>query len=123
MSQTPITQARISAWLIDLLLMIGLSLLVHGLGWLLGTGYWLLRDGLFEGQSVGKRLLGLRVVTGKALARCTYLDSVIRNLLWVIPLVNLVMALTGLHALTHDPAGRHWGDRLADTRVVHAKDA
>jgi uncharacterized RDD family membrane protein YckC len=45
---------------------------------------------------------------------------VIRNLLWVIPVVNLLMGLTGLYALFTDPAGRHWGDRLADTRVVNA---
>lgn len=115
-----LVQSRIYAWLIDLLLFLGLGAFFGGLGWIASSGYWLLRDGLFEGQSVGKRLLGLKVVAGPDQARCTYPASAIRNLLWVIPLVNLAMGLTGLYYLSKDRAGRHWGDRLADTRVVKA---
>ena len=56
----------------------------------------------------------------EARSRCTFRYSAIRNLLWVIPLVNVVMGVTGLYYLSKDRAGRHWGDRLADTRVVKA---
>ena len=62
--------------------------------------------------------LGLQVVARQGSARATFLTSAIRNLLWIIPLVNLVMGVTGLYLLFHDGGGRHWGDRLADTRVV-----
>ena len=34
--------------------------------------------------------------------------------------VNVLMGLAGLWTLMRDPVGRHWGDRLADTRVVNA---
>ena len=111
-------QERIYAWLIDLLIFVGVGIFFGPLGWLASTGYWLFRDGLFEGQSIGKRLLGLQVVARQGSARATFLTSAIRNLLWIIPLVNLVMGVTGLYLLFHDGGGRHWGDRLADTRVV-----
>ena len=45
---------------------------------------------------------------------------VARNVLWVLVPVNVVMACTGIYYLSSDRAGRHWGDRLADTRVVPA---
>ena len=62
----------------------------------------------------------LKVVVGPDRAPCTYLSSTIRNLLWVIPLVNLAMGATGIYYLSKDRAGCHWGDRLAETRVVKA---
>ena len=52
--------------------------------------------------------------------RCTFKESIIRNLLWVIPVINLVMGITGFYSLSHDTKRRHWGDRLADTMVVNA---
>ena len=121
MAKTDLVRTRISAWLIDLLLVCGLGVLFSGPpGWLAGTGYWLVRDGLFDGQSIGKRLMRLKVVVGTERRRCSLLASVARNVLWVIPVVNLVMALTGLYYLSKDRGGQHWGDRLAETRVVAA---
>ena len=120
MGTEELARQRIAAWTIDLLIVLGLLLLVPGIRWLISAAYILLRDGLFEGQSVGKRILGLKVVAHQERARCTYLDSAVRNALWVLPVVNLVMGLTGLQALLHDPQGRHWGDRLANTQVVKA---
>ena len=118
MAKSTVGQQRIYAWLIDLLMMAGLSALFNLTGWLVSTVYLLFRDGLFEGQSIGKRLMGLKVVAGKDRAQATFLNSFVRNVLWGIPFVNLAMGFTGLHDLFHDPAGRHWGDRLADTRVI-----
>ena len=121
MSTSELARQRVLAWIIDSLVVIGAALLVGGLGWLVFVVYWLLRDGLFDGQSIGKRVLGLRVVAGAAARdRCTFKASAIRNVLWVIPIVNVVMALTGLHYMMHDQRGRHWGDRLAETQVVAA---
>ena len=119
MAKADLAQSRIYAWLIDLLLVFGLGVLFGPpLGWLASGVYWLGRDGLFEGQSIGKRLMELKVVVGKDRRRCTLSASVVRNLLWVIPFVNLAMAATGIYYLSKDRFGQHWGDRLADTRVV-----
>ena len=120
MAYATLAQQRIYAWLIDLLMCLGLGALFQVSGWIVSAGYWLIRDGLFEGQSIGKRLMGLKVVAGKDRTRCTLQTSVVRNLLWAVPFVNVVTAVTGWHALFHDPAGRHWGDRLAETWVVKA---
>ncbi len=69
----------------------------------------LLRDG-FRGRSIGKRLLGLRLVTPKG-ERCGYPRSIVRNLPVIIPgwnLLEVIMILAG-KART--------GDRIARTSV------
>jgi len=113
-------QARLIAWGVDLLIGLGLGALFNGLGWLASAAYWLLRDGFFEGQSIGKRLMGLKVLVKQAGTRCTFRESILRNLLWVIPVINVVMAVSCVYLLylAKPPRDRHWGDRLADTVVV-----
>jgi len=120
MDSTELARQRVIAWLIDLLMLIGLSVLFRTLGYVVSAAYILCRDGLFDGQSVGKRIMGLKVVAHQQQLRCTFLDSFIRNMLWLLPIINIVMGFTGLHALVHDPRGRHWGDRLANTQVICA---
>ena len=114
----PATRTRTVAWLIDILIALGLAHLFIPLGWGAAGLYWLVRDGLFDGQSIGKRVMGLKVIVLPNNVRCTILPSAIRNVLWIIPFVGIVMAIVAVHAQQHDPDGRHWGDRLADTRVV-----
>ena len=113
-------QERLIAWAIDGVLVMGLLNLFGPMRWLAGAAYVLLRDGLFDGQSVGKRIMRLRVVVQPGQRRATFRASIVRNILWVIPLIDVVMAITGIYYLVKDPRGRHWGDRLADTEVVPA---
>ena len=51
---------------------------------LFGAIYTLLADGLEGGQSIGKRMLGLRVVSMTTGAPCTFGQSFLRNLLLMI---------------------------------------
>jgi uncharacterized RDD family membrane protein YckC len=70
----------------------------------------LLRDG-FRRRSIGKQLLGLRVMTPKG-EGCGYFRSIIRNLPLVIPgwnLLEVVLVLAGKSRT---------GDRLAKTTVT-----
>ena len=113
-----IRTSRFWADVIDLCMVIGLGVLFSWLGWLASAAYWLCRDGLFEGQSVGKRLMGLKVVVQPEASRCTWRASFLRNVLWVIPLVNFLMISTAVYYWFSDPQGRHWGDRLANTVVI-----
>ena len=109
MSDVKLAQQRVYAWLIDGLVSMGLAGLFAWtglMGWIPSAAYFSLRDGLFEGQSVGKRVLGLRLVMLPDEAPCNFLQSVIRNFLWVLFPVNFVVGLTGLHYLFHDAAGR-----------------
>ena len=123
MTTVQLAQQRVYAWLIDALVCFGLNVLLAWtpfLSWCAVIAYVLLRDGLFDGQSIGKRLLGLKVLVRPGNTRCLFTQSIARNVLWVLFPLTILMGLTGLHYLFHDPQGRHWGDRLANTEVAAA---
>jgi uncharacterized RDD family membrane protein YckC len=122
--------ARAVAGFVDLLLIIGLTRLPDVLGFLSATGYILVRDGLFDCRSIGKKLIGLRVApledTGPAM---TYRESIIRNvplaaayLLFLLPYAGWVLGplAVGVECLTAigDERGMRIGDLLAQTIVI-----
>ena len=128
-SQT--TLLRVAAFLVDaltisLILILPASAVSYGMAWIGGSVkviqivWWvalavllvgiLLRDGL-RGRSMGKRLLGLRLVTPKGEV-CGYGRSVVRNFPLVIPgwnLVELALVISGRSRT---------GDRIARTTVT-----
>jgi uncharacterized RDD family membrane protein YckC len=121
---------RAVAGLVDLLLVIGLARLPDVIGFLSAAGYILIRDGLFDRRSIGKKLMGLRVLSlEESGSAATYRVSIIRNVpivlayfLFLIPyagwiLCPLVLGTEGLTALG-DRAGMRIGDILARTQVV-----
>ena len=121
---------RAVAGLVDLLLVIGLARLPDVIGFLSAAGYILIRDGLFDRRSIGKKLIGLRVISLEGSGpSATYRDSIIRNVpivlayfLFLIPyagwiLCPLVLGMEGLTALG-DRSGMRIGDLLARTQVV-----
>jgi uncharacterized RDD family membrane protein YckC len=121
---------RAIAGLIDLLIIIGLAKLPDVIGYASATGYILIRDGLLDHRSIGKKLLGLRIASAEEPgppASCR--ESIIRNVPlvaayflflipyagWVLgPLALVVEYLTALG----DEQGMRIGDLLARTRVV-----
>ena len=58
---------------------LGALVMLIGIGWSLY--YYLLADGLHDGQSVAKQWLGMRVVDARSGAPCTFGQSLVRNLL------------------------------------------
>ena len=88
-------------------------------GVILAAFYTLLRDGLpivgLKERSIGKSVIGLKVVVfeGGQEAK-SWMDSVKRNFLWLIPLMGLVEAFFVLF----DKDSRRIGDRIAGTLVV-----
>lgn len=89
------------------------------LGYLLYIGYLLTRDSLpfLGGQSVGKKLMGIKVIkedTGAGIMG-DYGTGVIRAIPQVIPLLNLVDALVIFRDST-----KRFGDEWAKTIVVKA---
>ncbi|MCK9419896.1 MAG: RDD family protein [Nitrospirae bacterium] len=121
---------RAVAGLVDLLLIIGLARLPDVIGFLSAAGYILIRDGLFDRRSIGKKLIGLRVLSLEDSGpSATYRDSIIRNVpivlayfLFLIPyagwiLCPLALGMEGLIALG-DRGGMRIGDMLARTQVV-----
>jgi uncharacterized RDD family membrane protein YckC len=131
MDVTQTTLLRVAAFLVDavsisILLILPASLISYGLAWFGGAVQglaivWavavvillvglLLRDG-YRGRSLGKRMLGLRLLTPKG-EGCGYGRSVVRNLPLIIPVWNFLEAALVL-------AGRaRTGDRIARTIVT-----
>jgi uncharacterized RDD family membrane protein YckC len=111
--------SRIGAYLIDVILMAAVGW-IPVLGWIAIIAYLLTRDALpfLDGQSIGKRLVGIRAVdeNGAALTG-NYGASVIRNVVLIIPffpLIELIVLLTNVET-------RRLGDQWGKTRVVNAK--
>jgi uncharacterized RDD family membrane protein YckC len=124
----------------------GVLTYIPWIGWLLGAGYILVRDGLdyefMDTRSIGKRVMKLRPVpidgSTMTLQRSAQRNwplvfaSLSRVLLfipilgWILfPLVALAGAVVGIVEIVlvlNDPEGRRWGDRLAGTKVIEAAD-
>ncbi len=114
---------RFLAFFIDLVICVAIFMvldLVSGpLGAICATAYVLVRDGLFNGQSVGKKILKLRVVQVEEGRNANYLDSVVRNLTLAIPFVGwfILSIVEGVFVLS-DEDGIRLGDKLARTQVT-----
>ena len=90
----------------------------------LGALYLLLRDALFiPGQSIGKLLFGLRVISLANGRPCTRVQSAGRNFILLVPGLNVVAAALETVAITRDPQGQRLGDTLANTQVVEGLSA
>lgn len=76
--------------------------------------YALLKDGLFSGRSIGKKLMGLRVENVKHGRPCSFKDSALRNVMLFIPILGWIELLLPLV----DAEGVRFGDKIAGTRVV-----
>lgn len=77
--------------------------------------YQLLKDGMFNGQSIGKKAMGLRTITVETKLPCSIGKSVIRNL--ISALVSFVPIEPILVLVTND--GRKLGDKAAGTIVIN----
>lgn len=96
---------------------VGLSLLLlFALTWV----YSVVCEVWFHGQTIGKRALGLRVVSADG-TPVTLIPSVVRNLLRVVDALPLIYGV-GLVASMIDPSARRVGDIVAGTLVVHTND-
>lgn len=82
-------------------------------------GYPILCEGLFNGQTPGKRALELRVVAGDG-APVGWLASIVRNLMRTVDMLPFGYAC-GLISGFCDPWGRRLGDLVAGTLVVHVR--
>lgn len=83
-------------------------------------GYFLLFEALWEGQTPGKRILGLRVmsVDGRPIG---WIESAVRNLLRAVDLMAGLYPL-GLLFMFLTPRGQRLGDMAAGTVVVAERE-
>lgn len=125
---------RYLAKFIDFLVIGALATVVKApVGSLAALTYSLIADGFFDGRSLGKKMIGLKVVNLRTQAPCDFKDSILRNipiavvvlfalipvLGWILlPTVGLVMVLFESYLIYSDDGGIRIGDILADTQVV-----
>jgi len=131
------TLNRIIGRCIDLLIAIAFFEIVGKTGYFAGLLYLLIADGFSGGRSVGKWLIGLKVIIIKTGGPCRYKESIIRNipivvgyiffgLLKNIPLIGWLLGgavfgiILGIEALIMigSQEGRRFGDEIAGTRVI-----
>jgi uncharacterized RDD family membrane protein YckC len=126
---------RTLARLVDLLLAFFLAQTGHEIGPLLAVLYLLIADGLMHGQSLGKRIFGIRTMVVPRRSPAGYRESVLRNapfalvaLFYVVPLGWLLFIVAGLPIVgfeawmvATDRLGIRIGDIFADTQVVDGK--
>jgi uncharacterized RDD family membrane protein YckC len=79
--------------------------------------FLLLRDTI-NGQSPGKLLVGLTVISLDTGQPASLKAVVVRNVVFAIPGMNITAALLETRTLVRDPLGHRLGDRLALTQVV-----
>jgi uncharacterized RDD family membrane protein YckC len=123
--------SRVAAKAVDLILVLAAAEILPKAGFLAGVGYILIGDGFPGGRSLGKRLLGLSVLTdgGKA---CSVRESILRNLvpamallLWRVPFMGWIFTLLGFSfefiVLLGSPEGKRVGDEMAKTWVAETR--
>lgn len=91
--QTHLFTERLLAFIIDLSIVLGLSLFPR-IGWLFGLIYFLFKDsmGLLKGQSFGRRLFKIKVVSkeeGESLINNPN-KALIRQIVLLVPVLNLI---------------------------------
>lgn len=128
---------RVGARLVDLGLAYGIYFAAGPrFGPVLVILYLLLADGMFEGQSAGKRIFGIKVVHLPTRSAGRKRDSTLRNaplalpvLLGMMPQVGLVAFVAGAVVIgsvetwrvLREPLGMRFGDVWAETQVVDGK--
>ena len=80
-------------------------------------GYYVLFEGLWDGQTPGKRLMRLRVVRDGGYS-VTFAASAVRNLLRVVDIMPPPLYLVGIISAAVTPARKRLGDLAAGTFVV-----
>jgi uncharacterized RDD family membrane protein YckC len=131
---------RVAAKMVDIGLIIGAAaILPYPLGPLIAFAYSLIGDGLglggLQGQSVGKKIFGLRVVNVLSGQPASIKDSILRNspvgvatFFAIIPVWGwLILGLIGLPLMAMEiylmmsvESGHRLGDVMADTEVIAA---
>lgn len=134
---------RAIARVIDFIIVAALYEVIPKVGFFAGLTYILISDGLFDGRSVGKRLIGLRVIIYQdtdTVKACSFRESILRNfpfaigliffgLFNLIPLIGWVFAVLTAGAivlfeglvLLGNEKGMRLGDEIAKTHVIEEK--
>jgi uncharacterized RDD family membrane protein YckC len=120
---------RTAAQVLDIILIAAVVEILPRAGFFAGLAYLLLSDGLFDGRSIGKKLIKLKVVSSESQQPCTFRGSILRNstfalgyLLWLIPWIGwifiIIVSVLELILVLGSKEGKRLGDEFARTSVI-----
>ena len=120
---------RAIAKTLDFIIIAAAAEVIPKAGFFAGLAYLLIGDGLFDGRSVGKKIIGLRVVSEDTDKPCSFRDSILRNsifgigyLLYKIPwfgwMFIVIVTVFEFVILLGSKDGSRLGDEIAKTKVV-----
>lgn len=124
---------RVAAKIVDLIIIAAAAEIVPRAGFFAGLVYLLLSDGFFDGRSIGKKLIKLRVVSFAEKKPCTFRESILRNstlavgyIVWVVPFIgwifSLCIAAIEFVLMLGSKDGMRLGDEIAKTLVIETQD-
>jgi uncharacterized RDD family membrane protein YckC len=91
----------------------------QGIAFLLGLAYYIYLEGSPSGQTVGKRVLNIRVVDFETGGPLGYGRAALR---YVARIVSAIPCLLGYFWMLWDPQKQTWHDKIATTVVVPTAD-
>lgn len=120
---------RVIAKTIDILLIVAATKLIPQVGYAGGLLYLLISDGLFDGRSIGKKILKIKVISLSTGSSASFRDSILRNttiaialFLFKIPLIGwiftIIVLLLEFLLILGNKEGMRLGDTLANTKVI-----
>lgn len=120
---------RSIAKLIDFIIVLFIWSIFSDAGLLAGILYLLISDGVFKGKSIGKKLMGLKVINTEKEKAVDFRDSIMRNLIVALSLFFFKIPLIGwllffiVYAfefilIIGDSESKRLGDYLAKTYVI-----
>lgn len=122
---------RTAAKIIDFILIAAVIEIIPRAGYFAGIAYLLLSDGLFDGRSIGKKLLKLQVVSSETQSPCTFRESILRNspfavgyalltVPWIGWIFVLIVAFFEFILVLGSKDSKRLGDEIAKTVVLES---
>ena len=79
------------------------------------AAYILFNDSMPNGQSIGKKILSIKVINKTSGQNCTLIEAFIRNITTVIPILAVIDAV-----MVFGSKKQRMGDKMANTLVINA---
>lgn len=123
---------RTAAKILDFILIAAVMEIIPKAGFYAGLAYILLGDGFFDGRSLGKKLIKLKVVSTKTDTPCTFRDSILRNssfaagyIFWLVPWIGWIflflVSVLEFTLVLGSKDGMRLGDEIAKTVVIETQ--
>ncbi len=120
---------RTVAKILDFIIIVAALEIIPKAGFFAGFAYLLIGDSLFDGRSLGKKLIGLKVVSADTFTPCTLRNSILRNstlgigylfykVMWFGWIFIVIAAIIEFLILLGSREQKRLGDEIARTIVI-----